>query len=334
MDWSSGYSSRCYISVVDRLSWRDVDEINITGGTVKRAMSDLRDSADINCVRYSSDREQIIRVWLDAKQGGTSSHTPLFTGLATSPGRNINGRYETNTLQCYSILKIAQDILLPRGWYAPAAANGASLVKNLLSVIGAPMQIAEHAPTLKYAIIAEQNENNLSMADKILDAMDWRMRISGRGEIIIEPIVREPIGLFGASANDVIELSLSVSYDWYNCPNVYRAVIGDTSAVARDDSLDSPFSTVNRGREVWVEDNGCYLSENETLADYARRRLKEAQQVNTSISYTRRFDPNIMVEDIVTLNYPEQGILGNYLITSQSIDLSRGGRTSEEVIKV
>ena len=154
------------------------------------------------------------------------------------------------------------------------------------------------------------------------------------GEIIIEPVQKDPIVLFNSLDNDVIELSLNVSYDWYSCPNVYRAVSGDTVAVARDDDPDSKFSTVNRGREIWVEDTDCYLNEEETIADYAKRRLKEEQQVSYTMSYKRRFDPDVTVGDIATINYPEQDIFGNFLITSQDIELNYGAKTSEEVIKV
>ena len=338
MDWSKGFSASYYLSVVDRNSWRDGDRINITGGTIKRTYGDLRESADIDCVNYEYlDSEQIIRVWLDARQEGSSSHTPIFTGVASSPGRNINGRLETNTLQCYSILKIAQDVLLPRGWYAPADANGASLIKSLLSVIGLPndmLHITENSNTLKTSIIAEEGENHLSMVDKILYAMNWRMSLNGKGEITIEPITYDPVVIFSSLDNDVIETSLSVTYDWYNCPNVYRAVVDDISAVAIDDSPDSPYSTVNRGREIWYEDINCYLNENESLSDYARRKLKESQRVSYILSYIRRFDPSVRVDDVVTINYPEQKIFGNYLVTDQTIQLTHGGETTEEAMKI
>ena len=334
MDWSSGFSARYYISVVDKHTWRDIERIEITGGTVKKTYSDLRESADINCVDYSSDTEQLIRVWLDARQNSDSSHTPLFTGLATSPGRDINGRLETNTLQCYSVLKIAQDILLPRGWYAPKDANTGALIRNLLSVTGAPIYISENSPGLKSAIISESGENNLSMADKILDAMGtWRLRLSGKGEIFIEPITSDSVLIFDAINYDMLETSLKVTYDWYNAPNVYRAILDNTSAVARDDSPFSPLSTVNRGREIWIEDTSCYLNESETLAEYANRRLKEAQHVSTNISYTRRFDPDVYIGDVITISYPEQDIIGQFIVTDQSIELNHGARTSEEVIR-
>ena len=161
MDWKKGFSAKYYISILDRDTWRDLRMIEITGGTIKREDSDLRESADIDCVNYDETGEQIIRVWLDTLQNGESSHTPLFTGIATSPKRDINGHLATNVLQCYSVLKIVQDILLPRGWYAPSGINGEDLIRDLLSVLPIDISIAENSPGLKSAIIAEEGENRL-----------------------------------------------------------------------------------------------------------------------------------------------------------------------------
>ena len=334
MDWRRGFSSKYYISVLDRNTWRDLRMIEITGGTINREDSDLRESADIDCVNYAETTEQIIRVWLDAKQNGSSTHTPLFTGIATSPARNIEGNLTTNTLQCYSVLKIAQDILLPRGWYAPSGINGGELIQDLLGVIPVDISIAKNSPGLKSAIVSESNENHLSMVDKILGVMNWRMKLDGYGNIYIEPFKDDPVITFDALSNDVLEPSLSVSYDWYNVPNVYRAVLDDSYSIARDDDPNSPLSTKSRGREIWYEDSSVYLQDKETLAEYAERMLGLSQQVATTISYTRRFDPSVYVSDVVRLGYTAQKINGNYKVTSQSITLGYNAKTSEEVIKI
>lgn len=339
IDWSKGFSARYYISVLDKTTWRDLKRLEITGGTVKREDSELRESADIDCINYSETTEQYVRVWLDAKQNGDSSHIPLFTGIATSPGKTINGRLVTNTLECYSVLKIAQDMLLQRGWYAPKGINGGDLIRDLLSVIPVDIFIAENSPGLDSAIIAEDGENRLSMADKILsamttDGMNWRMTLDGYGNIYIGPYSKDPVATFDSLNNDVLEPTLSVEYDWYECPNVYRAVLDDGYAVARDDDPDSPLSVQNRGREVWLEDSSAYLQENETLAEYAERMLKLAQQTSTSISYDRRFDPSVYISDVVRLNYPAQRINGLFLVTSQTITLGYNAKTSEEVIQI
>lgn len=334
MDWSKGFSSRYYVSVLDRNTWRDLRRIEITGGTIKREDSELRESADIDCVNYTETTEQLIRVWLDARQNGGSDHIPLFTGIATSPGRDINGNLVTNTLECYSVLKIAQDMLLPRGWYAPKGINGGDLIRDLLGMIPVDITISENSPGLKSAIIAEDGENRLSMTDKILSLMDWRMTLDGYGNIYIKPYSWDAVATFDAINNDVLEPTLTINHDWYDCPNVYRAVLDDSYAVARDDDPDSLLSTVSRGREVWFEDSSVYLQEHETLAEYAQRMLKDAQKSSTSISYDRRFDPNVYVSDVVRLNYSGQNIKGDYLVTSQTITLGYNARTSEEVIQI
>ena len=334
MDWTKGYSARYYLSVVDKNTMRDIDRIELTGGSIRRSMSDLRESASLDCVNYNSNVEQYIRVWLDTKQGGESSHTPLFTGIATSPTDKYNGRLKTNTVECYSILKIASDIMLPRGWYAPVEANSGDLIRDLLSVTKTPITIAENAPDISISIIAESGENHLSMSEKLLNAMNWRMRLDGYGSIFIEPINRDPVAYFSSNENDIIENDISITYDWFSAPNVLRCVLDDAYAEARDDDPDSPLSTVNRGREVWYEDTDVFLNSNETLAEYSQRMLKEYQRTATNISYSRRYYPNVYPGDVVRLNYAAQNVMGNFLVTDQSISLGYSAKTSEEVYKI
>lgn len=327
MDWSKGIEARYYASVVDRNTWRDIEKFDITGGTISRSLGELVESADIDCVNYSRG-EQWIRVWLDARQNGASEHIPMFTGLATSPADNFNGNLITNTLECYSVLKPCQDVLLPRGWYASGA--GKYVLDDLLSVTPAPVVIDGEMPNLQKPIIAEQGETHLSMINKILLAIDWRIRITGDGTITVCPQAKQPSGEFGLG-NDIIEPVLSRSYDWYQCPNVFRATNGDDSAVAVDDSEDSILSTKSRGREIWAEDTSANLSDTETLYEYASRRLKESQMVAQTLSYDRRYNPNIVVGDLVRILYPN--IAGLYYVSSQRIEIGYGAKTTEEIVR-
>ena len=153
MDWSKGFSAVYYMSVVDPVTWRDIDRIEITGGSISRSESELVESADVDCVRYDNTAERYVRIWLNAEHDGDSEHVPLFTGLAISPDDDINGTLINNRVQCYSVLKPAKDILLQRGWYAPAGISGDSLVEDLLSVIPAPVRSEGTAPSLAQAII-------------------------------------------------------------------------------------------------------------------------------------------------------------------------------------
>lgn len=329
MDWSKGYTSLCYIRTVDRNSWQDLQRIDITEGKVSRGTSELRESASFTCVDYDQTSEQWVRVWLDTEQEGDVSHTAIFTGLATSPNRDINGQLSINEVECYSVLKPAQDIILQRGWYAPAGANGAQLVAQLLSVTPAPKEIEGESPLLSTSYVAEDGETNLSMARKIIEAINWRLRITGDGVIHICPKATAAGYTFNADEFDVIEPKLSTSFDWYACPNVFRAVKGNLSALAIDNDHDSIFSTVRRHREIWKEETNCKLNSTESLQEYANRRLKEEQAVTYAVSYDRRFHPDVYVGDMVNLHYPAQEIEGAFTIKSQNIEL-RFGRTAEK----
>ena len=334
MDWSKGYSSFTYMTLVDRATWQDTSRIEITGGNIERSLDDLLQSADIDCTDYDENSERLIRVWLDARQIGGLGHTPLFTGWASSPSISINGVVVSHSLQCYSVLKPAQDILLSRGWYAPIDINGGALIRRLLSATGAPIDIYPQdaeAKTLQNAIVAEDGENNLSMAWSIADAIGWTIRVDGFGRIQIGPIDATSKWRFGMNEDDIIEPSLTIERDWYNCPNVFRANANEMSAVAREDDPDSMLSTVSRGREIWAEENDCDLAEDENLSNYAVRQLRELQNLAVTVGYDRRYVPDIYPGDVVTLNYPKQNLLGDYMVKTQSIDLGYGAKTSEEV---
>lgn len=339
MNWKTGYTAHYYLSFVDINTWRDTKRFEVTSGAIKWELTGLRTSADIECINYKETSEKLVRVWLDTNQEGEeSSHTPLFTGYASYPDRNINGVLENESLQCYSVLLPASDIYLPRGWYAPADMDAGILIKMLLQPTKAIINIHElknqNGAVLSRSVIAEKGETNLSMTEKLLEIMNWRMWIDGMGVIHIAEYDDQPVAVFDSLENDIIEPMLTEIYDWFDCPNVLRAIMDDKSAVAYDYDSDTPMSIKNRGREVWYEEDDVNLNTGENLEEYAKRRLKELQRVSRKISYDRRFLPNIYPTDVVRLNYPAQKISGLFMVTSQSVNLGFNGKTSEEVIKV
>lgn len=331
-NWNNGYSATYLATIVDPQSWLDLETFEMTGGSISHVFTGLRESADLEGITIDPQQEMWVRIYLFSRQGGEQTRTAMFTGVASSPDWEYEGTRKVIPLACYSVLKPCEDVLLDRGWYAPNGADGANLVRQLLSqTTPAPVIVEGVSPTLSQHIIAEDKENHLSMSDKILDAINWRLRILGDGTIVICPPATEVQIAFDAVNNDSIEPHLSLKHDWYSCPNVFRAVQGDSYAIARDDDPDSRFSTKTRGREVWAEETNCNLNSGDSLGSYARRKLKQAQQSMIEIEYTRRYNPNLLVSDWVNLNYPAQKISGNYMVVSQSIDLTFGGKTSEKV---
>jgi hypothetical protein len=276
--------------------------------------------------------EMYVRVYMDTMQNGEYGHEALFTGLATSPKKDAYAVLQDRSLDCYSVLKPADDVILPRGWYALSGANSGDLIRELLRIIPAPVVVDDYSPILSTTIIAEDDETHLSMTDKILTAINWRMWVLGDGTVRVGAYSLDPTATFDPIEYDVCEAPLSIKEDWYSCPNVYKAVSDDMTGIARDDDPDSPLSTVRRGREVWMVENNVALSGNESVAEYATRALREAQRIQKSVSYTRRFIPDVFPATVVRLHYPAQGVDGDFIVTSQNIRLGAGSSTSETVV--
>ena len=331
MDWSKGYTSTWYAVILDPVTWRETERIEIIGGTIKRTTTGLRTSATVDVKRELDDIEQWIRIYMDTAQDGEYGHVPMFTGLASCPKRETFAQASNRSLNCYSVLQPAKDIPLQRGWYAMAGADGAQLISDLLSVSPAPVVIDGISPALSTTIVAEDNETRLSMAERILSAIGWIMTTQGDGTIVLQPFSAESAAVFDASDYDVIEAPLSVKEDWYSCPNVYMAISGDLTGTARDDNSDSPMSIARRGREVWKIETGVALAATESIAEYAQRALKEAQRIQMEVSYDRRYVPDVYPSDVVTLHYPAQDVDDDFIVQNQSIEIGTG-RTSETVV--
>lgn len=333
MNWDRGYTASYYMTLVDPITWNDMERIEIAAGSISRSTGGLRQSADVTCIDYSPG-ERYVRIYLDARQSDTGAHEPLFTGLTMSPSQDIQGSWYDRKIQCYSVLKPASDVVLTRGWYVSKEISCATVLQQLLSPVKAPIVFEDDLSTLDNPIVAQAGETNLSMAENILEAMNWNLRISGDGSITIGEYSQDPVSVFDAINFDVLETKVSLERDWYNCPNVFMAVTSYASAVAKDEDDDSPLSIQNRGREIWMYEDNCAVSMSESLDEYAKRRLRQEQQYLTSISYDRRYIPNVMPGDVIGLRYPAQGLVGEYIVESQSIELGYSAKTTEKVVGV
>lgn len=330
MNWSKGFTAKYTYTIVDPESWRDLETHRLVGGSITKTSDGLMEAADLDITELPEGGEVWVRIYLNASQEESGARVPLFTGLMQTPEASWHGHMDTYAAALYSVLKPADDILLQRGWYAPAGANGAELAASLLGVGSAPVSYSDDAPMLQSPLIAEDRETNLSMARKLIDTIGWRLKISGDGTISIEPMPTLRAAEFDPLENDVVELDVTDTRDWFSCPNVLRAVYKNVVAIARDEDPDSPYSIQNRGREIWMEDRRAALNDREGLEEYAVRRLREEQIPTRKIVYTRRFMPDIYPGDIIAMRYSAMNIDSDFRITSQKIELGFGAAVSEE----
>jgi len=331
INFSKGISATYYATRVDPKTWSDAGEISMISGTItKNVKSNLVVSADIT-VNEDIGPEDWMRVYMVAEQSGAKERVPLFTGIVSSPTRNIYGENETRKLDCYSVLKVSADILLPIGWFAPARTNGGELIKILLSDLPCPVELDNGSPNILSSFVAGDNDSKLSVAQDIAEAINWQIKVNGDGSVRICPKPLYISGTFDNIDNDILEMTVTDDKDSFSVPNVLRVTLSGSAATARDDDPDSIYSTVRRGREIWKQET-AKLAAGESLGEYASRRLKELQNPSRKLSYTRRFQPDVDVNDLVSIIYPKQDIGDVFRVQTQTIDLAYGAKVKEGAI--
>lgn len=338
MEWSSGFSALYELTKVDPVSFKDAGSLDFTAGTIDRTNTGLMESAELTMTENPG--ECWVRVYLKAKQESNGERIALFTGLTSAPERRLDGTRESFNVECYSVLQPAADVLVDIGYYAPAGADAAQLVAGLLDVGPAPVVVEGESPSLTEAIVAEDDMSRLDVAWLILDAIGWRLRIDGDGTVRICAAASEAAAVFDALENDIIELPITDSQDWFSVPNCIRVTSGSSYAEFKDDDPDSSVSTAARRTsrggtgEIWMTKKASALGDNESLSEYSLRMLREAQAPARSLSYARRYRPDVLATDLVTLHLPGIGIDGTFRVESQKVELKYGCRTSEEVVAV
>lgn len=327
MDWSKGFSARYVLRIVDKDSWQDTKEIPILSGSISRDIeSELIESASVETRKEIN--EEWIRIYLIAEQNGDSIHVPLFTGLASSPQRDITGSRDTYHIDCYSVLKPAADWMTPLGYFVPAGIQGTKAIEEMLKKTGVRLSYELGAGILASPIVAEAGETYLSMSNTVLKAIGWQMCINGYGEITLNPFNKNEKVNFSGMDFDSIEPELTDSRDLFSAPNVLRVTADNKSLTVRDDDPESDLSTVSRGREIWAEE-AIDLTSGQTLDSYAIERLKKLQRPSRELSYKRRFHPDVRPGDLIRIRYPGQRIDGIFQVQNQKIDLTHGARTEE-----
>ena len=238
VDFSRGISATYYATRVNPQTWSDAGEISIISGEVtKNASSSIVVSADIS-VNEEMGAEDWIRVYMIAEQNGSKERVPIFTGIVSSPSRDINGNTETRKLDCYSVLKVASDILLPLGWFAPARTSGGELIRILLSDLPCPVELDDGSPNIISSFVAGNNDSKLTVAQEIAEAINWQIKVNGDGSVRICPKPLTIAGTFDNIENDIIEMDVTDSRDIFSVPNVLRVTLQGSAATARDDDPD------------------------------------------------------------------------------------------------
>ena len=344
IDWLSSMEQTFEYYVVDPGTWKDSKKLtNVKSATIKRDSSaETLGSATFNVT--DTVGECYIRAYLVAIQNGVTYKIPLGTFLVQSPSSDFNGKVRTVSMDAYTPLIELKENPPPLGY---------SLLKDENILEKAYMIIRERArapvvPGLSddklYAdFVANTNDTWLSFLIDFIANAKHIFDLDEMGRILFSPRQDinslQPVWTYDDNDSSILYSDISMDHDLYGIPNVVEVIYsnGNDNYYARvvNDDINSPISTVNRGREIVHRVTDWDLSGIPTHAQvekYAEKLLQELSSVEYTITYTHGYCP-VRLNDCVRLNYERAGITNvKAKVISQSIKCEPGCPVEEKAV--
>ena len=144
---------------------------------------------------------------------------------------------------------------------------------------------------------------------------------------------------FNDDNSSILYPDFDMEHDLYGIPNVVEVIYssGRDNYYAKvvNDDIDSPISTVNRGREIVYRVTDPDLigdpTENQ-IQEYADNLLRALSSIEYTVSYKHGYCP-VRVGDCIRLNYARAGINNiKAKVISQSIECVPGCPVTEKAV--
>lgn len=332
-DWTASAGHTYEYWKVDPSTWRDSEPLGlVTSCSITRDDSELMGSADLD-TDEEIEGEVYIRAYLIVEQpagSGNRERFCLFTFLAQSPKRKMNGKRITRSLTCYPPTIELKDTKPPIGYTVAKGSNvGVAAEQICRAHCRAPIMTISTTSTLDEPLVASDSDSWLTFVQALLDKGGLTMAIDEWGRLSFPPekdvSSLSPVWTYDDSNSSILLPEVDEERDWFGVPNVYEAVLSKNDKVlvgrAVNDSESSHLSTVSRGREVYERETSPDVPEGATqedLANYAKAKLRELSCVERSVEYQHGFN-QVRVGDSVGIDYTVHGYNVTAKVISQKI---------------
>lgn len=325
IDWARAYSASFAICPVDPDTWADAGAPSgVSSLSIKASRTDSVPLLAEAEVEVDGDApEGWHRAYMSASQGADRERVALGTFLFTrSQGKRDRG-VAASTASGRSALAPAEDELLSVGAYAPAGADGAAYAASLLAAATPAPVAAEGSFALARNVVFSIGMSVLEAAWLVVRAGGYCIQLDGDGTVRIRPVPSVPALDLSQAGARLLMPGIDDDRSLDGVPNRYRAFEDGLMAEAVNDDPASPASHASRGRWVDECDTSPVRVDGETLAAYARRKLREASTVAVSVSYEREWSPGVRPYDVVRAG-GAMGVEGDMRVASQDYTCSHG----------
>lgn len=341
VDWSSSMQQTFEYYIVDPGTWKDVKKLNtVKSCTISRdSEAETLGSATIDITE--SIGECYIRVYLVTIQNGITEKHVLGTFIAQTPSVSFDGKIHDMSMDAYTPLLELKENKPPIGYSIPKNENIMDWAYMLTREnVRAPVVKAECSSTLFYDFVANSDDTWLSFLTDLNSNAKFIFDLDEMGRILFSPkqdtASLQPVFTYDDGNSSILYSDLSISRDLYGIPNVVEVIYSNGAdnyyAKVVNDDINSPTSTVNRGREILYRVTDPDLIGNPTesqIKEYAEQLLRELSTIEYTITYSHGYN-GVRLRDCVRMNYSRAGITNiKAKVISQSIECKPGCKVTE-----
>lgn len=343
-DWLSTMQQTFEYYIVDPATWKDKKKVdNVISSTINRDLNtDTLGSASISIAE--SLGECYIRIYLITIQNGVKSKYPLGTFLIQTPSYSFDGKIKNITMDAYTPLLELKENPPPLGY---SILKGSNILDNAYRIVReqvrAPVIKDGYNETLYNDFVANTNDTWVSYVRDLLANAKYLLGLDEMGRVLFLPKQEtaslQPVWTYDDNNSSILLPKIDINHDLYGIPNVVEVVYSNGQECyygkAVNDNINSPISTVNRGREIKHRVINPDMMGNPTenqIQEYAKSLLKELSSLEYTITYTHGYCP-VRIGDCVRLNYSRAGINGvKAKVISQSIECKQGCPVTETAV--
>ena len=343
-NWLESMQQTFEYYTVDPGTWKDDKQITtIKQSSISRdAEAETLGSATIDATE--SLGECYIRIYLITIQNGIREKHSLGTFLVQTPSSNFDGKVKNISMDAYTPLLELKENPPPLGYSISKDQNIMDMAYRLtVENLRAPVTKAVSDKTLYNDFIANTDDTWLSFIIDLAANANYEIALDELSRILFSPkqdtASLQPVWTYTDNNSSILQPDLDVDHDLYGIPNAVEVIYSNGGdyfyAKVVNDDVNSPISTVNRGREILYRDTNPSLGGNPTseqINEYAEQLLRNLSTLEYTVSYTHGYCP-VRIGDCVRLNYNRAGLTDiKAKVVKQNISCEAGCQVSETAV--
>ena len=342
--WTESMQQTFEYYTVDPETWADVKKLdNVKACTINRDLTvETLGSATIDITE--SVGESYIRVYLVTVQNGLTERHPLGTFLVQTPSSNFNGKVRNVSMDAYTPLLELKEKKPPIGYSILKDSNIMEYAYLITREnVRVPVVKPECSETLYGDFVSNTDDNWMTFTRDLISNAKYEYALDELSRILFSPkqdiASLQPVWTYDDGNSSILYPDIDMEHDLYGIPNVVEVIYssGKDNYHARivNDDVNSPTSTVNRGREIIYREINPSSLGNPTdmqIQEYAKNLLRELSSVEYTITYKHGYCP-VRIGDCVRLDYTKAGLRDiKAKVISQQISCKPGCEVTEKAV--